>query len=98
MSRSAAIRSRSSPTGVASHSRRVWASVPVTTIAVIHPSTATCATRQASVAASSAWTSSRAAGSPTWPLPSPYQLCSRIRSRSWSRRRPSVERGAGSAA
>ena len=98
MSRSAAIRSRSSPTGLDSHRRTVWASAPVTTIAVIHPSTATWATRHASVAASSAWTSSRAAGSPTWPLPSPYQLCSRIRSRSWSRRRPSVECGDGSSA
>ena len=49
-------------------------------------------------AASSAWTSSSAAGSPTRPPPSPYQLCSRMWSRSWSSRRPSAERGDGSAA
>ena len=77
---------------------RVWASVPVTTTAVIHPSTATCATRHASVAASSACTSSSAAGSPTRPPPSPYQLCSRMWSRSSSSRRPSDECGEGSAA
>ena len=74
------------------------ASVPVTTTAVIRPSTDTWATRQASVAASAAWTSSSAAGSPTRPPPSPYQLWSRMWSRSRSSRRASAEWGDGSAA
>ena len=43
----------------------------------------------ASVAASSPWTSSSAAGSPTWPPPSPYQLCSRM----WSGTRRVAEVG-----
>ena len=99
MSRSAAIRSRSRATGPTSHSRTVCAPRPGRPRRrCTASSTTTCATRQASVAASSACTSSIAAGSPTSPLPSPYQLCSRIRSRSSSSRRPSAECGEGSAA
>ena len=78
MSRSAATMSRSRRTGSDSPSGTVCTLSPVTTTAVSLPSTARCATRQASVAASSLWTCSSAAGSPTWPPPSPYQLCSRM--------------------